>query len=266
MKDFMLAIVSRLGAIALLAMIAGVAPAMAATPAASPSSATSSSTGKTMQTPSDKATSPAVTPGTAIRKKIGIVLFADFETLDVFGPVEMWGRLPDYEIVMISQDGKPVKSAQGIETVVAYSFADVPQVDILMVPGGTGTRAEVSNPAMLAFLQKQDRGTSWTTSVCTGSALLAKAGILDGRKATSNKLAFKWVSQQSDKVAWQGHARWVIDGKYVTSSGVSAGTDMALGLVEKLYGRDVADKTAHFTEYVWDDDPNKDPFAVEAKP
>jgi len=196
-------------------------------------------------------------------KTIGIVLFPGFETLDVFGPVEMWGRLPDYRIVMVSQHGGPVKSGQGIDTVATYSFENAPQFDVLMIPGGGGTRTEVNNPEMLAFLRKQDRGTTWTTSVCTGSAVLAKAGLLDGHKATSNKLAFAWASSQSGKVAWQGHARWVIDGKYITSSGVSAGTDMALGLVEKLYGHQMAEHTARFAEYVWNDDPAKDPFAVE---
>ncbi len=215
-------------------------------------------TGQTASTaPADSVSKP---------KTIGIVLFPGFETLDVFGPVEMWARLPDYQIVMVSQHGGPIKSAQGIDTVTTYSFDTAPQFDIVMIPGGMGTRTEVNNPVMLAFLRKQDKGTQWTTSVCTGSALLAKAGILDGRKATSNKIAFTWASSQSSKVAWQGHARWVIDGKYITSSGVSAGTDMALGLVEKLYGREMADRTARGSEYVWNDDPAKDPFAVETRP
>jgi len=211
-------------------------------------------------------------PGAAARaapatkpRTIGIVLFPGFETLDVFGPVEMWGRLPDYRIVMVSQHGGPVTSAQGIDTMTTYSFETAPQFDILMIPGGAGTRTEVKNADMLAFLRKQDKGTTWTTSVCTGSAVLAKAGLLDGHKATSNKLAFAWASSQSGKVAWQGHARWVIDGKYITSSGVSAGTDMALGLVEKLYGHKVAEQTARVTEYVWNDDPAKDPFALETQ-
>jgi putative intracellular protease/amidase len=133
-----------------------------------------------------------------------------------------------------------------------------------MIPGGGGTRREVNNPAMLDFLRRQDRGTEWTTSVCTGSAVLAKAGILDGRNATSNKMAWAWATSQSTAVHWQPRARWVIDGKHVTSSGVSAGTDMALALVEKLYGREQADRIAHGAEYVWNDDPHNDPFAVAA--
>lgn len=189
------------------------------------------------------------------------MLFDQFETLDVFGPVEMWGGMPDYEMVMVSQQGGLVRSSQGIETQAAYSFETAPQFDILMVPGGMGTRSEINNPAMLAFIQKQDQGTQWTVSVCTGAALLAKAGVLKQRRATSNKLAFDFAVAQDGDVLWQKQARWVFDGKYVTSSGVSAGTDMALALVEKLYNREQAESIAHWTEYVWNSDPTIDPFA-----
>jgi putative intracellular protease/amidase len=195
-------------------------------------------------------------------KRIGIVLFDGFETLDVFGPVEMWGDLPDYKVFMVSEHGGPVKSAHGVEINAVYSFGSAPQFDILMVPGGMGTRREVANPALLAFLCEQDKGTEWTTSVCTGSALLAKAGLLTNRKATSNKLAYVFATAQNDKVLWQRSARWVIDGKYVTSSGVSAGIDMALGLVEKIYSRQTAENVARETEYLWNDDPTSDPFAA----
>lgn len=201
------------------------------------------------------------TAGNTTKKQIGIVLFDQFETLDVFGPVEMWGGMPDYEMVMVSQQGGLVRSSQGIETQTSYSFETAPQFDILMVPGGMGTRSEINNPAMLAFIQKQDKATQWTVSVCTGAALLAKAGVLKQRRATSNKLAFDFVVAQDEDVLWQQQARWVFDGKYVTSSGVSAGTDMALALVEKLYNREQAESIAHWAEYVWNSDPTIDPFA-----
>lgn len=204
---------------------------------------------------------PTSTAGNTTKKQIGIVLFDQFETLDVFGPVEMWGGMPDYEMVMVSQQGGLVRSSQGIETQISYSFETAPQFDILMVPGGMGTRSEINNPAMLAFIQKQDKATQWTVSVCTGAALLAKAGVLKQRRATSNKLAFDFVVAQDEDVLWQQQARWVFDGKYVTSSGVSAGTDMALALVEKLYNREQAESIAHWTEYVWNSDPTIDPFA-----
>ena len=122
----------------------------------------------------------------------------------------------------VTADGQPARSAQGSVIVADWSFASAPQFDVLMVPGGMGTRPLVDDPAITGFVRQQDGGTRWTTSVCTGAAILARAGVLDGRNATSNKRAFDWVKTQSDKVRWQGRARWVEDGKYVTSSGVSA--------------------------------------------
>jgi putative intracellular protease/amidase len=196
-------------------------------------------------------------------KKIGILLFPGFETLDVYGPVQMWGRLPDHDIVMISQDGRPVVSSQALTTTVNHSFETAPGFDILMVPGGMGTRTEVDNAAILDFIRLQDRTSEWTTSVCTGAALLARAGVLDGRNATSNKVAFEWVASQANAVCWQRRARWVVDGKYATASGVSAGMDMALDLVERIYGRAQADAAARLAEYRWHDDPADDPFALE---
>jgi putative intracellular protease/amidase len=136
-------------------------------------------------------------------------------------------------------------------------------VDILMIPGGRGTRTEVNNPNMLAFLQRQNQNTEWTTAVCTGSAVLAKAGILKNHKATSNKLAYSFATRQDREVLWQRRARWVTDGKFMTSSGVSAGTDMALSLVEKLYGRPAAENIARGAEYHWNDDPDNDAFAAD---
>lgn len=197
------------------------------------------------------------------RKLIGIVIFNDFETLDVFGPVQMWGRLSGHRVVFISPDGRPAHSAQGAVIEASYSFEDAPQSDVLMVPGGMGTRKLVNDPATLAFVRMQHQHTSWTTSVCTGAAILARAGVLDGRRATTNKVAFDWVASQSAKVQWLGRARWVVDGKLVTSSGVSAGTDMALSLVTNLYGRGAAEEVAAVAEYVWNDDPYNDPFAIK---
>jgi len=208
-------------------------------------------------------TAPPSTEAKAKTKTLAIVLFPRFETLDVFGPVEMWGRLNDYKIVTVSEHGGNVSSAQGIDTVTDYSFEDAPQFDIIMIPGGMGTRTEVNNPVMLDFLRKQDEGTEYTTSVCTGSAVLAKAGLLDGKKATSNKMAWTFVTSQDDDVLWQPSARWVEDGKYVTSSGISAGIDMAIALIEDIEGREKAENVATVAEYLWNDDPSDDPFAVE---
>ncbi len=115
---------------------------------------------------------------------------------------------------------------------------------------------------MLDFLRAQDRHTQLTTSVCSGAWLLAQAGLLEGRRATTNKLYFKVATALPAKVDWVKHARWVEDGKYITSSGVSAGTDMALALAAKFHGADAARQLAHSLEYQWIEDPNNDPFAV----
>ncbi len=195
---------------------------------------------------------------------VGVALYPGFELLDVFGPVEMWAYVPDFEVVMVAETAGPVASAQqGIEAVAQYSFADAPEIDILMVPGGNGTLVELNNEAYLDFIRKVDATSTLTTSVCTGSALLAKAGLLSGRKATSNKAFFSLAVQQDPSVDWQGSARWVEDGKYITSSGVSAGTDMALGLIARLKGKDQAEMLAKSLEYEWNSDPENDPFAIE---
>ena len=99
-------------------------------------------------------------------------------------------------------------------------------------------------------------------SVCSGSAIFARAGLLDGRRATSNKMFFSLASSQSDKVEWVEQARWVVDGSMVTSSGVSAGTDMALAVIADLFGKERALQIAAFTEYQWHQDADSDPFAA----
>jgi putative intracellular protease/amidase len=202
----------------------------------------------------------------ATRKTLGIVLYPGFEVLDVYGPLEMWGYVQDFKVITIAEQAGPVRSAQGVSTVAEYSFATAPPLDILMVPGGIGTRTELENPVLLDYLRRQHARTEYTTSVCTGSALLAKAGLLTGLRATSNKRAFQLAVDQDPAVHWVGKARWVEDGKVLTSSGVSAGTDMALGLIAKIYGRERAEALARSVEYEWHHDPDVDPFAIAEIP
>lgn len=197
-----------------------------------------------------------------LKRTIGVVLFPEFELLDVFGPLEMYGTAKEhFDIRMISEDGQNVASRQGPQTVVDHSFGDAVRYDILLVPGGQGTRREVDNPSMLSWLKTQAGHAEYVTSVCTGSALLAKAGILDGVCATTNKAAFDWVASQSSAVTWKKQARWVEDGRFFTSSGVSAGMDMSLALIQKLIGKETAEKIAMWAEYEWHRDPAWDPFA-----
>ncbi|MGV3022842.1 DJ-1/PfpI family protein [Streptococcus suis] len=134
-------------------------------------------------------------------------------------------------------------------------------IDVLLLPGGRGTRTLVENEAFLTSLGQLAEQASFVLSVCTGSALLAKAGLLDAKEATSNKLAFDWVTSQGLAVNWKRQARWVHDGKYYTSSGVSAGMDMVLGFVRDQFGQELAEQIARQAEYHWQDDPDRDDFA-----
>ena len=133
-----------------------------------------------------------------------------------------------------------------------------------MVPGGIGTRQEINNPRLLDYVRQADQVTDYTTSVCTGSALLAKAGLLNGHQATTNKMAFFLAQQQSKEIEWIVDARWVESGKMFTSSGVSAGMDMALALVEEIHDLETARSVARTVEYVWQEDAGTDPFAQYA--
>jgi transcriptional regulator GlxA family with amidase domain len=134
-------------------------------------------------------------------------------------------------------------------------------LDLILVPGGFGTMAALEDAALLEFLRERAPEAMVTLSVCSGSAILARAGVLDGRRATSNKQLFKLATLQSDKVIWVEQARWVEDGSFVTSSGVSAGTDMALAVIARLRGEEFAQQVADFTEYQWHKDADSDPFA-----
>ncbi len=221
---------------------------------------------KTVATSASAATPAVSPPGASTKKTVGIVLYPGFEVLDVFGPIEMWSYVTEFKVVLVAEKAGPVKSAQGVSTIAEYSFANAPPLDVMMVPGGVGTFTELKNAAFLDYLRTQHARTELTTSVCTGSALLAKAGILAGHKATSNKAYFALAMEQDPSVQWMPKARWVDDGKLLTSSGVSAGTDMALGMVAKLYGKDRARLLAKSLEYEWHEDPNADPFALTVLP
>lgn len=202
-------------------------------------------------------------PPEAPRKTLGMVLFDGFELLDVFGPLEMFAMLNDrIDTLLIAEKAGPVKSRTGPAAMADVGFADAPKLDIVMIPGGSGTRREVDNPAFLQAIKTLADDTPQVASICTGSGLLAKAGLLDGVRATSNKMAWDWATAQGAQVHWVPHARWVEDGKYTTSSGVSAGTDMALGLIARLYGKAMAQWVADRAEYRWNDDPTDDPFAA----
>ena len=195
-------------------------------------------------------------------RRIDVVLFEDFELLDVAGPLELYGALPEhFELSLVGPHAGPVRSAQGPELVAGHSYAEAPAAETVMVPGGIGTRALTEDQSFLDWLATWAGQASLVSSVCTGSALLAAAGLLDGYRATSNKRSFAWVVAQGPKVQWVARARWVEDRDRWTSSGVAAGMDMTLALIARLHGDEVAGRLADRVEYDWHREPGWDPFA-----
>ena len=196
--------------------------------------------------------------------RVGVVLFERFELLDVFGPLEMFGVLPDrFEILLLGPREGPVVSSQGPRACADYAYADAPPCDIVLVPGGIGRLVAIEDDTFLRWLASYCTTAEYVTSVCTGSALLAAAGVLDGYRATSNKRSFGWVREQGPHVEWVPEARWVVDRNRWTSSGVAAGIDMSLALIAHLFGTDFAHRVADGTEYEWHVDPHWDPFAAK---
>jgi putative intracellular protease/amidase len=197
-------------------------------------------------------------------RTVGMLLFPGFELLDVFGPLEVFGsRVVAHvlHVCTVAHDAGPVPSAQGPRAVADHGFDDCPRLDVLLVPGGQGTRREVDDPRLTRWIAAAADVAELVASICTGAALLARAGVLDDRRATTNKLAFDWVVTQGPRVDWVRKARWVEDGKVFTSSGVSAGIDMALRLVEHLIDAPTAEEVARVMEYRRHPDPDDDPFA-----
>jgi transcriptional regulator GlxA family with amidase domain len=195
---------------------------------------------------------------------VGVVLFDRFELLDVFGPLELLGVLTDhFELFMVGPEAGPVRSAQGPEVLAAACYDDAPVPDVVLVPGGIGTRSLVKDPGRLSWLAGWAGNAEVVTSVCTGSGVLAAAGLLDGYRATSNKRAFSWAESQGPKVEWVRQARWVADRDRWTSSGVAAGMDMTLDLIAHLHDDDLAARVADGVEYDWHRDSAWDPFAAK---
>ena len=191
-------------------------------------------------------------------KRINILLFENFETLDVFGPVEAFGMTGEYDIHFVSLTGGIIANRHGvrIETEKAEPCPD----GIWLIPGGGGTRPLAEDPEFITALKELVQDAEYILTVCTGSALLARTGLLNDKNATSNKLSFAWVQSCGEQVKWNREARWVKHGNVYTSAGVSAGTDMALGFIADRLGREAAETAAKRMEYHWNTDPDHDIF------
>ncbi len=198
------------------------------------------------------------------KRTLGAVMFDQYELLDFYGPLQLFGGMKnELEIVTVGEAAGPVtaSSAARVQGHADYAYEDCPKFDIVLVPGGFGTRAKAKDQGFLSWLKDKSEEAEIVASVCTGALLLACAGLLDGRRATTNKLCWDEITGYAPNVNWIRQARWVDDGKFVTSSGVSAGMDMALALIERLWGEEARERIRIDAEYDWHSDPNWDPFA-----
>ncbi|MFB0620650.1 DJ-1/PfpI family protein [Streptomyces sp. AGS-58] len=194
--------------------------------------------------------------------QIAVVLYDRFTALDAVGPYETLGRLPDSETVFVAERTGPVRTDTGNLALTAdRALADVPRPDIVIVPGGPGQASQMDNRVLLDWLRTADATSAWTTSVCTGSLLLAAAGLLRGRRATSHWLA---LDQLRGFGAEPTGERVVVDGRYVTAAGVSSGIDMGLTLLGTIAGDEHAQAVQLLTEY--DPQPPYDAGSPEKAP
>jgi transcriptional regulator GlxA family with amidase domain len=193
---------------------------------------------------------------------VGILLFDDVEVLDFAGPFEVLSRTrvapgPEsrrsedsapFRVFTVAKTKQKVRAIGDLIVEPHYSFTDAPRIDILVVPGGWGSRAAMQDPEVLSWVKRVSAAARFTSSVCTGALILARAGLLAGRRATTHWAAYDLLASLDGGVKVIRDARVVKDGIF-TSAGVSAGIDMAFALVEEICGRAVADETSHYIEY-----------------
>jgi transcriptional regulator GlxA family with amidase domain len=196
------------------------------------------------------------------RWNVGILVFDDVELLDFAGPFEVFSRVrlepgvasrrtddsAPFEVFTVAKTRAPIRTVGSVEVVPRHGFDDAPRIDLLVVPGGFGTRPLLEDAATLEWIRAVSARARLTTSVCTGALLLAKAGLLDGKRATTHWGALDLLASTSPSTVVDREARVVEDG-VVTSAGVASGIDMAFRVVERLCGREVADETAKYVEY-----------------
>jgi transcriptional regulator GlxA family with amidase domain len=180
----------------------------------------------------------------------GILLFDGAEELDFVGPWEVFtmARRPGDAVVTIAERSGPVRCAKGLRVLPDHALPDAPALDVLVVPGGHGTRAEVDNPVLLDWIAKVAPGCTWVTSVCTGVFMLHAAGPARGKQVTTHWASIERLRDEGE-VTVHENVRHVQDGNLVTAAGVSAGIDMALWIVGQIYGVEHARFTQHAMEY-----------------
>ena len=191
------------------------------------------------------------------RRTVAILIFPDVELLDFAGPFEVFSsvravagtreRLLD--VFTVAESMAPVACNNPLTVLPMYTLATMPHADILVIPGGQGTRTAIDRPDLIAWIVARAAAAELTTSVCTGSFLLAKGGLLDGKAATTHWASIERMRAEFPGLEVREATRWVDAGDVVSSSGVSAGIDMALHVVARLYGAEVAAETARNIEY-----------------
>ncbi len=188
-------------------------------------------------------------------RHVAILLFDEVEVLDFAGPFEVFSvcgrrsQLEPFVVSTVSERGQEIQARNGLAVRPTHSFASCPAIDILLIPGGFGTRREMRNPVVLEWVARHGRNAQFLLSVCTGALVLGSAGLLDGLGATTHHLAFDELRAAAPGANVYDKARIVDNGRVVLSSGVSAGIDMSLYVVSRLHGDDLAMETAHYMEY-----------------
>lgn len=199
-------------------------------------------------------------------KTLAALVFPGFQTLDLYGPIEMLGDhdVGAVDITIVAETLDPVPSYHGTRTAVDKTIAESSNYDLVLIPGGDSAPLEPRNQAINDWIVSASSNADYVLAVCTGTVLLATTGLLDGRRATTNKKDYTATIPYGPNVDWVPQARWVEDGKFFTSSGVSAGMDMSLAVMAKMFGQEAAEEIAVGTEYDWHKDPKWDPFAKHA--
>ena len=179
-------------------------------------------------------------------RKVGMLIFPDLTQLDLTGPFEVFSRLPGLEVLLVAETNTSIRSDHGLRLTPDISIEQCPQLDIVFVPGGNGVFNAMQNEKLIQFLQKQARLAEYVTSVCTGSLILAAAGLLNGYEATTHWLSLNLLRLFEIKVIDQ---RVVMDRNRITGAGVTAGIDFALHIAAKLFGEKEAKKVQLMMEY-----------------
>jgi transcriptional regulator GlxA family with amidase domain len=193
-------------------------------------------------------------------RKVAIFIFDEVEVLDFCGPFEVFsvaGRrnaLNPFDVFTVAQERRPIAARNNLSVNPHYGFDDCPSPDLLVIPGGFGTRALMDNQAVLAWIKSRARKAELLLSVCTGSLLLAKAGLLDGLSATTHRSQLATLKEVAPHTTVEPHKRFVVNEKVITSAGISAGIDMSLHVIARLIGRDLALESAQYMEYDWRED------------